>query len=70
MNGEFQGAQVCVEKTEGITGCGPGRGRGHGGRSPLIGAGTSVLEMVILGKSGKVIGGVRWVEGLGKDLPR
>lgn len=69
MNGDFQGAQVCV-KTEGITGCGPGRGREHRGRSPFIQAGTSILEMMIFGKSGKVIGGVRWVEELGKDFPR
>lgn len=46
INSEFQGARTCVEKTEGITACGPGRGRQAQPRAPYIGASENILGKV------------------------
>lgn len=39
INGECQGVQTFMEKTEWITGCAPERSRGHRGKAPYILAG-------------------------------
>lgn len=58
-----------MEKPEGITACGPGRGRQAQPRAPYVGASENILGKVPSESSGEGLVGGTQVEEMGEHRP-